>query len=426
MLVMGTVAPGFEPVKALFEKNMRSLKERNAQLCVYVGEQCVVDLWATTINDPEFSAESLINVFSSGKSLESITLAMLAERGLLDFDKPIHHYWPEFSSLHKRDTTVAELMRHEAGLSWFDATLTPESLYPTGLINNSVGAVIERTPQVYPEGNVVRREYHALTRGWIANEIFRRVEPEGRTIGQFLRQEISEPLGIDVFIGVTEDEFKRISPVRMLGLGFQLAQSFIPKMLGRSMELNFFQLLTKLRALLATAKHRSRRKYKEPIDGMRSQRGIEALDSPALARSEIPSAGAKCTARGLAKLAAAMANGGTIAGHRVLSARGHELLHANPVKRPMALFLTDFTQSGLAAFADVDDQAGMFEKGLHRGREGFFGWFGLGGSIFQWHPQKRIGFAYVPTSLNWFDIVNERGKAYQLETMRCVERTTRA
>ena len=62
MVVMGTVAPGFEPVKALFEKNMRSLKERNAQLCVYVGEQCVVDLWATAINDPEFSAESLINV----------------------------------------------------------------------------------------------------------------------------------------------------------------------------------------------------------------------------------------------------------------------------------------------------------------------------------------------------------------------------
>ena len=119
-MVKGTVAPGFESVKILFEENMRRLKERNAQLCVYLEDQCVVDLWATAIDDTEFSADSLVNVFSSGKSLESIALAMLAERGLLDFDQRIDFYWPEFSAVYERDTTVADLMRHESGLASFD------------------------------------------------------------------------------------------------------------------------------------------------------------------------------------------------------------------------------------------------------------------------------------------------------------------
>ncbi len=421
MMVKGTVAPGFESVKILFEENMRRLKERNAQLCVYLEDQCVVDLWATAIDDTEFSADSLINVFSSGKSLESIALAMLAERGLLDFDQRIDVYWPEFSAVYERDTTVADLMRHESGLASFDDTLTPESLYPAELINNSVGKVIEQTVQAYRDGDDAQREYHAITRGWVANEIFRRVEPAGRTIGQFLRQEVSEPLGIDVFIGVTEEEHRRISPVRMLGFGFQLAQSFVPKILGRTMELNFFQLLSKFSKLLPMAKRRSKRKLIAPMAGMSGMQGIEVVDSPSFAKSEIPSAGAKCSARGLAKLAAAMANGGTIAGHTVLSAQGHELLHADPIKRPMP-FMTNFTQSGLAFFADADGELGALERGLHHGRDGFFGWLGLGGSIFQWHPQERIGFAYVPTSLNWLDIVNERGKAYQMEVMRCAER----
>jgi len=57
-------------------------------------------------------------------------------------------------------------------------------------------------------------------------------------------------------------------------------------------------------------------------------------------------------------------------------------------------------------------------RALNQGREGFFGWMGLGGSIFQWHPERRIGFAYVPTSLNLLDIVNERGKGYQAEVLR--------
>ena len=75
MVISGTVASGFEPVRDLYEHNMTTLAERNTQLCVFVGEECVVDLWASATDDPGFSADSLVNVFSSGKSLEAITMA---------------------------------------------------------------------------------------------------------------------------------------------------------------------------------------------------------------------------------------------------------------------------------------------------------------------------------------------------------------
>ena len=84
MLISGKVQSGFEPVHELFRGSLTSGRDRNAQLCVYVGEDCVVDLWATN-GEEAFSPDSLVNVFSSGKSLESILLAMLADRGLLNF-----------------------------------------------------------------------------------------------------------------------------------------------------------------------------------------------------------------------------------------------------------------------------------------------------------------------------------------------------
>ena len=140
MVVEGVVAPGFESVKQLYEHNMSTLAERNTQLCIYVGEECVVDLWASAIDDSSFSADSLVNVFSSGKSLEAITMAMLVDRGLLDYDARITDYWPEFGGNRAPDTTIADLMRHEAGMAAFDTTLEPAHLHPEGLKQNADGS----------------------------------------------------------------------------------------------------------------------------------------------------------------------------------------------------------------------------------------------------------------------------------------------
>lgn len=417
MVIEGTVAPGFESVKQLYERNMHSLAERNTQLCIYVADECVVDLWASATGDASFSGDSLVNVFSSGKSLEAITMAMLVDRGLLDYDAKITDYWPEFGANGKQDTTVADLMRHEAGLVAFDTTLEPENLHPEKLQANAVGSVIERQTQKYRPGAGNEREYHAITRGWIANEVFRRVEPSGRTMGQFLREEISTPLDADVFIGLRDDELSRVDEVAMLGFGYQFMQGLLPQALGRKIELNLPQIVAKLWRLRAGMKNRTSAGTPTPIRGMKK---LSVFDTPTVSKGEMPSAGAKCSARGLAKLAAVMANGGGLLGQQIIGEVGYTALHRDPVQRNMMSMNTSFTQGGLATFPPAGSGDSSLDIGLNRGREGYYGWMGLGGSIFQWHPERGIGFAYVPTSLNVLDIVNERGKAYQAEVIRCV------
>ena len=91
----------------------------------------------------------------------------------------------------------------------------------------------------------------------------------------------------------------------------------------------------------------------------------------------------------------------------------------------MGFISTRFTQGGVASFSKVSNPSSPLDSGLNNGREGFFGWMGLGGSLFQWHPEFRIGFGYVPTSLNVLDIVNERGKSYQAEMLKCVDKLKR-
>jgi CubicO group peptidase (beta-lactamase class C family) len=419
VIIEGRVAPGFEPVRQLYEHNMHNLAERNTQLCIYVGETCVVDLWASAVDDPTFSGDSLVNVFSSGKSLEAITMAMLVDQGLLDYNARITEYWPAFGANGKDDTTIADLMRHEAGLAAFDTTIEPHSLHPENLQENAVGSVIERQTQKYRSGQDNKREYHAITRGWIANEVFRRVEPSGRTMGQFLREEVSTPLGLDVFIGLQDHEVARINPVQMLGFAYQFGQGLVPLALGRKMELNLAQTIAKLWRLRSLIGDRTTADAPTPIDGMER---ITVVDAPTMAKGETPSAGAKCSARGLAKLAAVMANGGSLAGQAILGSAAHQAMHDAPVKRNMmAMGSTTFTQGGLATFPPSHPMDKPMEKALGHGRQGFFGWMGLGGSIFQWHPEQKIGFAYVPTSLNVLDLVNERGKAYQVEVVRCLQ-----
>ncbi|NND68465.1 MAG: beta-lactamase family protein, partial [Halioglobus sp.] len=105
MQVRGTVAEGFEPVRQLFEHEMNTMAERSAQLCVYHRGDKVVDLWACDGENPGFSPDSLVNVFSSGKSLEAIAVASLVDKGLLDYDAPIAQYWPEFAAAGKEGVT---------------------------------------------------------------------------------------------------------------------------------------------------------------------------------------------------------------------------------------------------------------------------------------------------------------------------------
>lgn len=415
--VEGTVSPGFEPVRDAFEHGMRTMAEEHAQLCVYHRGERVVDLWASTRPEAGFTPDSLVNIFSSGKSLAAIAMANLVSRGLLEYGAKISQYWPEFANNGKSEITVADLMRHEAGLAAFDTSLDPEDLLAKHIKENRVGRVIEPHPAKF-RAKGSRREYHAITRGWIANEIFRRVDPAGRTIGEYLREEISEPIGADAVIGVQEAELGRVAKVSPLGIGFQLLESLKPRFLGRRIQHGILQILGRLLRILPSFRHATTRGAPAPYRGMKS---IGFFNEPIVARGETPSANANCSARGLARIAAMMSAGGRFDGREYLSEAAWEAMHAEPVQADMGFNDSRFTQGGVNQFA-LEGRGNGLARAFNVGREGFYGWMGLGGSLFQWHPEHDIGFAFVPTSLHVIDILNERGKVYQAEVLRCAER----
>ena len=360
--IQGTVAPGFEPVRDALARDLDRLEEENVQLCVYHKGERVVDLWASTTNDATFSPDSLINVFSSGKSLETIAVASLVARGLLDYGAKIADYWPEFRANGKGEITVADLMRHEGGLAAFNVSLPPEDLWASHLKENRVGRVIEEHPARFPTGGSVR-EYHAVTRGWIVNELFRRVDPQGRTVGEYLREEIQGPLEADAIIGVHEAELGRIARVLPLGIAFQFLQSLKPRALGRKIVHNIFQLLGRLFRIIPSARHATVRGAPPPYEGMR---GIGFFNERSVSMGETPSAAAKCSARGLARIAAMMAARGRWGGREVLTADAWQAMHAEPVVADMGFAKTRFTQGGVNQFVDTGGQGNALERGAER------------------------------------------------------------
>ncbi|MDG2276482.1 MAG: serine hydrolase [Pseudomonadales bacterium] len=414
--IEGMVAPGFESVRKLYDHNMNTLLERNTQLCVYHRGEKVVDLWGSAIGDKSFTPDTLVNVFSSGKSLESIAMASLVNEGKLDYNAKVTDYWPEFGGGGKSETTVADIMRHEGGMAAFDTSVRPEDLRPEKIKQNKIGALIEQHDQKFRAPDSPR-EYHGLTRGWIVNEVFRRIDPKGRTIGEYLQEDIAGPLGADVVIGVKESDLGRRSPVVFPSPGRILGESLRPKAFGRKMERNIFQLVALIGGMRSTIKGGSR---KNPPPAFTGSKRLPDFNSSDIAMGETPSANANCTARGLAKVAAMMSLGGRWGNEEFLNEEAWQALHGQVLGGDMGFTSAHFSQGGLAQFGNLSDQSTATDRRLNEGREGFYGWMGLGGSIFQWHPEQNIGFGYVPTSLNAIDFVNERGKSYQAEVLSCV------
>jgi CubicO group peptidase (beta-lactamase class C family) len=422
--IEGTVAPGFESVREMYENSMHTMAEDNTQLCIYHRGEKVVDLWGTTTGDDSFTADSLVNVFSSSKNLETLAIATLVDKGLLSYDAKIIDYWPEFGANGKADITIADLMRHEAGLASFEFSIEVEDLLVHNIKQNRIGRIIEGLAQKFGKNRSSKREYHAVTRGWIVNEIYRRVDPAGRTIGEFLREDISGPLAADVILGLREEELERVSKIKPLGFAFEFLESLKPRFLGRRIVHNFFQILGRIIRMIPALRGGSSMTGAPPYKGME---GIDFFNERGVALGETPSANANCSARGLAKIAAVLAAGGSFGGTEYLSKAAWQAMHDHPIRADMGGFLpTSFTQGGVAQFTVCGPQSSKLEHEFNDGRQGFYGWMGLGGSIFQWHPELDIGFAFVPTSLHVLDFLNERGKIFQAEILRCVRAGTGA
>ncbi len=204
--IEGRVDEGWGPVADAFRANLDDGFEVGAAVAVYVGGVEVVDLWAGTA-DPTtgrpWTEDTLALVFSTTKGATAICVALLVERGLLDYEAPVADYWPEFAAGGKEAVTVGQVMSHQAGLIAADPPLgLDEVLAVTPVVEN----LAAQTPLWAPG---TAHGYHALTYGWLAGELVRRVD--GRTLGRFLADEVSGPLGLDFWVGLPESEEPRVA-----------------------------------------------------------------------------------------------------------------------------------------------------------------------------------------------------------------------
>jgi CubicO group peptidase (beta-lactamase class C family) len=203
--VNGTVAEGFEPVREAFVRNFEALGERGAAVAVYRDGRKVVDLWAGT-RDVDGGAPwergTAQVVRSATKGVAAAVLLLLRQRGELDLDAPVGEYWPEFKAHGKERLLVRHVLNHRAGVPALDRPLSPEeALDPF----RGPEAVAAQAPAWEPGTD---HGYHALTYGWLLDELVRRVT--GRWAGEWLAAEVAGPLGLDLWLGLPGSEADRV------------------------------------------------------------------------------------------------------------------------------------------------------------------------------------------------------------------------
>ncbi len=208
VIVNGTVAEGFEPVREAFAANFALLGEHGAAVAVYRDGRRVVDLWAGTRDvdgtAPWESGTAQI-VRSATKGVVAAGLLLLHQRGELDLDAPVGTYWPEYKAAGKERTLVRHLLAHRAGVPVLDRPLTPAEAADPDL---GAAAVAAQAPVWEPGTD---HGYHAQTYSWLTGELVRRVT--GRPVGEWLADEIAGTVGADLWLGLPEAERGRVGRV---------------------------------------------------------------------------------------------------------------------------------------------------------------------------------------------------------------------
>ncbi|MFI4933173.1 MAG: serine hydrolase domain-containing protein [Caulobacterales bacterium] len=364
----GTVAPGFEGVRAAFLE-AQAADRGGAQLCIYQHGRRVVDLWAGSdpANERAYGETTLGVLMSCTKGVVATAAHMLAQRGQLDFDAPAARYWPEFAEGGKGEITVRTLMSHAGGLMGYD----PE----TGMgaaeqfdWERSVSTIAAMEPLWTPGTAAL---YHFITFGVLTGEIIRRID--GRTPGRFVAEEIAQPLGLDLWIGLPEAQESRLAP--HFNDGLQVSPEQWKMMLaGMGIDVDSRLVRTFLATVVAT-------------DG-----AIGLMNTSRAARAaELPAGNAVGDARSLAKFYAALI--GEVGGVRLLSAEAVERARAPQtagIGPPPEL--ARLAQGAPQPFALGFELPSAVKPMLGPGS---FGHSGAGGRMGFAHPEHGIALGYV-------------------------------
>lgn len=201
--VEGRCDPKFTPIRKAFELNMQGGHEIGACFSVVIEGDPVVDLWAGHRDSARLEPwehDTLVCMWSVTKSIGALCVLLLADRGNIDLEAPVAKYWPGFARSGKAGITVRMVVAQLAGLPYVDA-LGPDELWD----HDKTAAALEQQAPEWPPGT--KGCYHSFTAGLLYQQLVRRVD--GRTLGTFLREEVSEPFDIDFHVGLTAEKDKR-------------------------------------------------------------------------------------------------------------------------------------------------------------------------------------------------------------------------
>lgn len=355
--IQGTTQPGFAALREAFAGNFEAGLERGAAVAVVLDGRLVADLWggdADAAGRRPWARDSLVNVWSVTKGPVALAIAMLVERGALDYEAPVARYWPEFAAAGKQAVTVGCLMAHRAGLPGCARPVAIEDFYAWQPL---VDCLAEMAP-MWPPGE--RCAYHALTYGHLAGELVRRVD--GRSPGAFIAEEIAAPLGAAFYVGLPDSEEARVAEI-VVGPGTHdgIEQA-------------------KANPLAAAA-------YLNPA------LSADVANERAWRAAEVPGGNGQGDALGLARLYGALACGGAIDGRRLI---GPEALAPATAERFRGL------EAGRGLPIAFGAGFMLNHDGLYGPSPGAFGHSGWGGSFAFADPERRLGVAYVMNHMQVF------------------------
>ncbi|MGZ8631024.1 MAG: serine hydrolase domain-containing protein [Actinomycetota bacterium] len=368
----GSVAPGFEPVAEAFRRVFDEHGETGAAVAGYHLGRPVVDLWGgesargvgSTPGLP-WRRDTIVHVYSVTKPFAAACLLRLVDAGAVELDAPVARYWPEFAQAGKADVKVRWLLTHQAGLLGIREPLPVEAFFDRERIVHA----LEREEPWWAPGT--RHGEHASFFGHLVGEVVRRVD--GRSLGRFLREEIAEPLGLDFHVGLRPDEEARCATVRALDADWSSRTIGEP---GST--------------------------YARALGNPPGLVDLEVINGSSWRRAEIPAVNGHGTARAVARFYAALSEGGSLDGVRVLG--------EGTVRE-----MTTVQCSG----ADVllgDDVSWGLGVGID---EAGFGMGGLGGAYGGGDLPRRFGFGYVTNTMADLARVDVVADAFEA----CVDRS---
>lgn len=364
----GECAEDFAPLKDTFIANFEELGEVGARVTVYQGDAKVVDLWGGFVDEARtvpWREDTLVCTMSVSKGVAALAAHMLADQGLLNYDAPVAHYWPEFGQAGKEDITVRQLMSHQASLQLIDNVEHGDIFDFDGYTSK----IAKQAPNWPPGTN---RSYHSVTIGFMVGTLVKRID--GRAIEKFIRDEITEPLNADYFLGASDTVLKRVAPMLPNPENAMLNGGVINEETA-----DVFKA------------------YPDDPDFFTSE---------AFYRSVIPSGSGVSNANGIARIFAPLANDGMFCGRRYFQPSTVKAMSEVQWHEKDYLFDSmDFrTTMGLLRSCDT----------FYHGRDQNVGSAGAGGHTVFADPLAHLTFAYTPVRAT-------TGSGNGLESVRLVD-----